>query len=387
MGPAGSEQFVRCLSFTDPELLSWLRSQLRTARSFAAFTLDVDDIGLALLSESLAALQARDGRIRIVVHSRRAAAAALGVLNPGGGGLTVDVARGVQLRASTRLRTTTGRGAPTSGPRHWRSPGSRPLARAWSWTCGRTGSVDLDRLTGGLQAGDLWVVTGRSGVGKSVFALGLARNVAVRSRAGAALLAVRGSNIDTVTMLLSAELRIPLDHMRFGGLGDDDWGRLARRMGEIADAPLLLLSAEPGAAAQLRTAAERLVEARQVAGRHDLALLVVDDLPAAVTTEELLELKVLAAALGVCVVAVVDEDVRLPFAQIERIAGLVADVVVRMDREHDMTPGSESERAGEVDLHVLRNRRGPIAVIPMAFQGRYARLAELPTDSDPGPAA
>ena len=230
-------------------------------------------------------------------------------------------------------------------------------------------------------------MTGRSGVGKSVFALGLARNVAVRSRAGAALLAVRGSNIDTVTMLLSAELRIPLDHMRFGGLGDDDWGRLARRMGEIADAPLLLLSAEPGAAAQLRTAAERLVEARQVAGRHDLALLVVDDLPAAVTTEELLELKVLAAALGVCVVAVVDEDVRLPFAQIERIAGLVADVVVRMDREHDMTPGSESERAGEVDLHVLRNRRGPIAVIPMAFQGRYARLAELPTDSDPGPAA
>ena len=98
---------MRCLSFTDPELLSWLRSQLRTARSFAAFTLDVDDIGLALLSESLAALQARDGRIRIVVHSRRAAAAALGVLNPGGGGLTVDVARGVQLRASTRLRTTT----------------------------------------------------------------------------------------------------------------------------------------------------------------------------------------------------------------------------------------------------------------------------------------
>lgn len=56
VGPAGSEQFVRCLSFTDPEVLSWLRSQLREARSFTAFTADVDDSGLALLSEPLAAL-------------------------------------------------------------------------------------------------------------------------------------------------------------------------------------------------------------------------------------------------------------------------------------------------------------------------------------------
>lgn len=47
---------MRCLSFTDPEVLSWLRSQLREARSFTAFTADVDDSGLALLSEPLAAL-------------------------------------------------------------------------------------------------------------------------------------------------------------------------------------------------------------------------------------------------------------------------------------------------------------------------------------------
>ena len=185
-----------------------------------------------------------------------------------------------------------------------------------------TGSVDLDRLTGGLRPGDLWVVTGRSGVGKKVYALGLARNAAVRSGVGAALLASRCSNVDTVKMLLSAEAGVPLHHMRFGGLGDVDWGRLARRMGEVAEAPLLLLSAEPRAASQPRTAAERVVEARDVAGRHDLALLVVGDLPAAVTTEELLQLKGLAAAVGVCVVAVVDEDVRLPMSQMERSAGL-----------------------------------------------------------------
>lgn len=62
---------------------------------------------------------------------------------------------------------------------------------------------------------------------------------------------------------------------------------------------------------------------------------------------------------------------------------MAADVVVRVDRDHDMAPGTASERVGEVDLRVLRHRRGPIAVITLAFQSHYARLVEMATDGDP----
>lgn len=342
VGPAGSESTMRCLSLTDPELLTWLRSQLRTATVFTAFTTDADEPGLALLAEPLSWLLARDGRIRIVAATARAAAAAGGALAPGGDRLAVDVAPASSnvyvvedndgtCRAYLGATQLTFTGLTSAGPgvvldmrqdaddarsllaaqtqaadaalaesvsltrlENLMQPvmddlasregrGAQEAAPATSGMNGTgvpglpTGSRDLDQLTGGLQPGDLWVVTGRSGAGKTMFTLGLARAAAIRSHAPAALMSVRGSDLDTTTMLLSAEARVGLHYLRFGGLGSDDWARLARRMGEIAEAPLLLLSAGAGTAPGPRSAAERIAAARDVAGRHDLALLIVDD--------------------------------------------------------------------------------------------------------------
>jgi replicative DNA helicase len=108
-----------------------------------------------------------------------------------------------------------------------------------------TGFKDLDGLTGGAVAGALWVIAGRSGVGKSVLAVDLARSAAVRQ--GESTLLVGGSEIpDAVTRrLLAAEARVPLHHMTEGTLSADDWGRLSRRMGEVAESPLVLVQPEP----------------------------------------------------------------------------------------------------------------------------------------------
>lgn len=447
---------MHCLSFTDPELLSWLRSQLRTASSFTAFAADADEDGLALLTEPLSALLERDGRVRLVVPTPGAAQAAGRALPSEGGGLTVDVApaaaganvyvlegRDGTRRAYLGATPLTAAGLTTSAAgvvldqrrddadartlladrtraadaaltapvpvvmledlmqpvmdelESWQGRSQAQRASRVASASGDllpglpTGSQDLDALTGGLQAGDLWVVTGRSGAGKSIFALGLARHVAIRSRARTALLSTRASLTDTTCILLSAEARVPLHYLRFGSLGDDDWARLARRMGEVAEAPLLLRSAGgPDATGVPVTAAQRIGEARGVAARHDLSLLIVDDLPATVTTVEFGALKGLAEQLGVCVVAVVGEDARRPLTLTERVAGGVADVVVRVDRDHELPLGTDSPRAGEVDLRVLRHRRGPTSVITLAFQGHYGRFVEMAADtttsSEPG---
>ena len=70
-----------------------------------------------------------------------------------------------------------------------------------------------------------------------------------------------------ITMrLLSAEARVPLRTMRTGHMNDDDWARLARRMSEVADAPLFIDDSPNMTMMEIRAKCRRLKQ------RHDLKL-------------------------------------------------------------------------------------------------------------------
>ena len=74
-----------------------------------------------------------------------------------------------------------------------------------------------------------------------------------------------------ITMrLLSAEARIPLNHMRNGHMNDEDWTKLARRMGEVSEAPLFIDDSPNMTMMEIRAKARRLKQ------RHDLRLIVID---------------------------------------------------------------------------------------------------------------
>ena len=74
-----------------------------------------------------------------------------------------------------------------------------------------------------------------------------------------------------ITMrLLSAESRVPLQTMRTGQMSDDDWARLARRMSEVADAPLFIDDSPNMSMMEIRAKCRRLKQ------RHDLKLVIVD---------------------------------------------------------------------------------------------------------------
>src|SRR5947208_11565486 len=70
--------------------------------------------------------------------------------------------------------------------------------------------------------------------------------------------------------LLSAEARVALHHMRSGTMTDDDWGRLARRMGEVSAAPLFIDDSPNMSLMEIRAKCRRLKQ------RHGLRLVVVD---------------------------------------------------------------------------------------------------------------
>jgi replicative DNA helicase len=133
-----------------------------------------------------------------------------------------------------------------------------------------TGFGDLDRLLNGLHPGQLIIVAGRPGLGKSTASMDFARNAAIRHNCASAIFSLEMSKIEMVMRLLSAEARVPLHVLRSGQLTDDDWSKLARRMGEISEAPIFVDDTPNMNLMEIRAKARRLKQ------RNNLKLLVID---------------------------------------------------------------------------------------------------------------
>jgi replicative DNA helicase len=104
----------------------------------------------------------------------------------------------------------------------------------------------------------------------STAAMDFSRAASVKHNMASAIFSLEMSKVEIVMRLLSAEARVPLHVLRSGQLSDDDWTKLARRMGEISEAPLYVDDTPNMNLMEIRAKARRL---RQ---RHDLKLIVVD---------------------------------------------------------------------------------------------------------------
>ena len=103
-----------------------------------------------------------------------------------------------------------------------------------------TGFADLDELTNGLHAGQMVIVAARPAVGKSTLALDICRSASIHHNMASVIFSLEMTRNEITMRLLSAEARIPLNHMRNGHMNDDDWAKLARKMGEVSSAPLFI---------------------------------------------------------------------------------------------------------------------------------------------------
>ncbi len=104
----------------------------------------------------------------------------------------------------------------------------------------------------------------------STLALDLARAAAIKHRQATVMFSLEMSRNEITMRLLSAEARVPLQAMRTGQLGEDDWTRLARRMSEVVNAPLFIDDSPNMSMMEIRAKCRRLKQ------RHDLRLVIVD---------------------------------------------------------------------------------------------------------------
>jgi replicative DNA helicase len=133
-----------------------------------------------------------------------------------------------------------------------------------------TGFADLDALTNGLHPGQMIVVAARPAVGKSTLALDFARAASIKHDISTVLFSLEMGRNEITMRLLSAEARVPLQTMRTGQMNDDDWARLARRMSEVANAPLFIDDSPNMSLMEIRAKCRRLKQ------RQDLKFVIID---------------------------------------------------------------------------------------------------------------
>lgn len=127
-----------------------------------------------------------------------------------------------------------------------------------------TGYVKLDEKTSGWQSSDLVIIAGRPAMGKTSFALSLAKNIAVDYRVPTALFSLEMSNVQLVNRLISNVCSIPGNKMLNGQLSKDEWERLDKNIRNLQGSPLYIDDTPGLSIFELRTKARRLVREKGV---------------------------------------------------------------------------------------------------------------------------
>jgi replicative DNA helicase len=253
-----------------------------------------------------------------------------------------------------------------------------------------TGFTELDKLTNGLHPGQLIIVAARPAIGKSTLGVDIARAASIKHGLASVIFSLEMSRNEIVMRLLSAEAQVPLHHMRSGTMSDNDWSKLASKMGVVSEAPLFIDDSPNMTLMEIRAKCRRLKQ------RHDLRLVVVDYLQLMTSgkrvesrQQEVSEfsrsLKLLAKELGVPVIAIsqlnrgpeqrVDKKPMLSDLRESGSLEQDADMVVLLHREDAYE--RESPRAGEADFIVAKHRNGPTQTVTVAFQGHYSRFVDM----------
>ena len=134
-----------------------------------------------------------------------------------------------------------------------------------------TGFRDVDKLTSGLQPGNLVVVAGRPSMGKSAFALGIASNLALHHGIPVAIFTLEMSKIEVAQRLMCSEGRVELQRLRTGRLTNDDWPRLVKACDALTKAPIYVDDTRLTTMLEIRGKARRL-KARE----PNLGLIMID---------------------------------------------------------------------------------------------------------------
>jgi len=254
-----------------------------------------------------------------------------------------------------------------------------------------TGFIDLDRMTSGLQPGELVIVAGRPSMGKTSFALNIAEHAALTSGLPVGVFSMEMAATQLVMRMIGSVGKLDQHKLRTGRLHDDDWQRLTHTVGKLNEAPIHIDETAALNPLELRARARRLH--RQY---KKLGLIVIDYIQlmsasgtgenrATEISEISRSLKALAKELDAPVIALSQlnrsleqRPNRRPVMSDLRESGAIeqdADVILFIYRDEVYNPDTADK--GVAEIIIGKQRNGPIGTVKLAFLGEYTRFDNL----------
>jgi len=261
-----------------------------------------------------------------------------------------------------------------------------------------TGFTKLDELTAGLQGSDLIILAARPSMGKTSFALNIARNVAVESNIPVAVFSLEMSKEQLSMRLLCSEAKVNLSSVRSGYFDNHDWQNLTDAATVLSGSPIYIDESSDISAMEIRAKARRLKMEK------DIGLVIIDYIQlmrsrSSIERRELeiadisRSLKILAKELNIPILALsqlnrkVEErgDKRPMLSDLRESGSLEqdADIVMfiymeevynRAGKDENGNPAPAKEVLGRGEVIIAKQRNGPVGTVNLTFLKRCTRF-------------
>ena len=262
-----------------------------------------------------------------------------------------------------------------------------------------TGFGELDKLTSGLQNGDLVIIAGRPSMGKTALSMNIVEHVAIHNSTPVAVFSLEMPTEQLVIRMISSFGRIDSSKLRDGDMSEVDWNSFNHAVRAFEENTILIDETPSITPTEIRAKCRRLKRKYP-----DLGLIMVDYLQLMTVhgksenrVQEISEisrsLKALAKEINVPVIALsqLNRGVesrtktgkgRMPQMADLRESGSIeqdADIIgfIYRDEVYHDDAYTNPEETGKADLRIAKHRNGATGNIKLAFIGQYARFEDL----------
>ncbi|MBX3708215.1 MAG: replicative DNA helicase [Gammaproteobacteria bacterium] len=248
-----------------------------------------------------------------------------------------------------------------------------------------TGFSDLDALTHGLHGGDLIILAGRPGMGKTLLAMNMAEHIAIKEKHSVAIFSLEMSKQQLVERALISVARLDAEKVQSGTLEAESFIRLSNTIPKLSDVKLFVDDHSSVSITDIRS------KCRRIKREHGLSLVVVDyiTLMSGDGENETIRignisrgLKLLARDLNVPVIAISQlnrsveqrSDKRPTMADLRQSGAIEQDADLIMFIYRDEVYNKNCPNKGIAEVILAKHRNGNVGTVSLAFNGQYCRF-------------
>ena len=253
-----------------------------------------------------------------------------------------------------------------------------------------SGIKDSDAKTSGFQKGDMVLIAARPSMGKTTFSLNIAENAALKEGKSVVIFSLEMSKEQLAYKLLCSQANVDMLKLRTGNLEDDDWERIARATGPLANAKIYIDDTAGISVMDMRS------KCRKIKMEHGIDMILIDylqlmsgsagsDNRQQEVSEISRSIKALAKEMECPVIALSQlsrapeqrADHRPMLSDLRESGSIEQDADVVMFLYRDEYYNKETEEKGIGECIIAKQRNGPVGTVKMAWIGAHSKFADL----------